>query len=103
MIKTCKHCEVDFELDSPAKKKAGGKINECSECVEELETETAVRYLGVAVNDDPEHTLSIISFSSEESRRECSSSLINKSVEDPQHIEVSSAVQDKENDTSTDS
>jgi hypothetical protein len=35
-----------FKLDSPHKRRVGGKINECPDCVEELETETAVKYLG---------------------------------------------------------
>ena len=41
-IKECKHCGISFDLDSWAKKQAGGKINECPDCVEELGTETAV-------------------------------------------------------------
>ena len=45
MIKTCKHCNVEFDTRSSAKRQAGGKINECPSCVEELGTETAVKYL----------------------------------------------------------
>jgi len=45
--KVCKHCDEIFNLDSIAKKAAGGKINECPDCVEELGTETAVKYTGL--------------------------------------------------------
>tara|TARA_R110000765_G_scaffold286939_1_gene383399 strand:- start:27 stop:281 length:255 start_codon:yes stop_codon:yes gene_type:complete len=43
-MKTCKHCNDRFDLDGHFKKQAGGKINECPDCVYELETETAVKY-----------------------------------------------------------
>jgi len=43
----CKHCDEIFNLDSIAKRAAGGKINECPDCVEELGTETAVKYTGM--------------------------------------------------------
>ena len=64
-MRDCKHCNVSFDLDSFAKKQAGGKINECPDCVEELGTETAVKYLGFASGHDGEATdLSIQSFGS---------------------------------------
>jgi hypothetical protein len=44
--KICKHCNEIFNLDGPLKKIAGGKINECADCVEELGTEVAVKYTG---------------------------------------------------------
>jgi hypothetical protein len=34
MIKTCKHCEVEFDVNSRLKKIVGGYINECPDCVE---------------------------------------------------------------------
>ena len=49
--KQCKHCDEIFNLDSIAKKAAGGKINECPDCVEELGTETAVKYTGTQVEE----------------------------------------------------
>ena len=49
--KQCKHCNEVFNLDSIAKKAAGGKINECPDCVEELGTETAVKYTGIQVEE----------------------------------------------------
>jgi len=35
MIKTCKHCGIEFDLHSRRKRAAGGYINECPDCVEE--------------------------------------------------------------------
>ena len=49
--KQCKHCNEVFNLDSIAKKAAGGKINECPDCVEELGTETAVKYTGLQIEE----------------------------------------------------
>jgi len=51
MIKECKHCNEVFNLDSIAKKRAGGKINECPDCVEELQTEVAVKYTGLQIEE----------------------------------------------------
>ncbi len=68
-MKTCKHCNDTFDVDGHFKRLVGGKINECPSCVEELETETAVKYLGFASGDDGEATtLSIVSYKSEEER-----------------------------------
>ena len=39
-IKSCKHCGEQFNLHSHRKREVGGYINECPDCVEELETET---------------------------------------------------------------
>ena len=49
--KQCKHCGDVFNLDSIAKRNAGGKINECPDCVEELGTEVAVKYTGIQVEE----------------------------------------------------
>ncbi len=73
-MKDCKHCNISFDLDSFAKKQAGGKINECPDCVEELGTETAVMYLGFASGHDGEATdLSIVSYGSKAERHASSS------------------------------
>ena len=61
-IKECKHCGISFDLDSWAKKQAGGKINECPDCVEELGTETAVKYLGLGYGDGKAAAISIVAF-----------------------------------------
>ena len=68
MIRECVHCEADFNVNSFAKKQAGGKINECPDCVEELQTETAVRYLGLQAGDGKTNALSIVAFESNEDR-----------------------------------
>tara|TARA_Y100000114_G_scaffold139939_1_gene144396 strand:+ start:1300 stop:1665 length:366 start_codon:yes stop_codon:yes gene_type:complete len=71
--KTCVHCGVEFNLNSYAKKSAGGKINECPDCVEELGTETAVKYLGLAAGDGKANALSIVAFESDADREAYSS------------------------------
>ena len=62
------HCEAMFDLSSRAKKEAGGKINECADCVEELKTETAVKYLGMPGDAETGEAINIISFKSDEDR-----------------------------------
>ena len=66
MIKVCKHCGDDFNLNSYAKRKAGGYINECPDCVVELGTETTVRYRGVVDGSGKMAALSIVAFESQE-------------------------------------
>ena len=68
MIKTCKHCNVDFDTRSSAKRAAGGRINECPSCVEELGTETMVKYLGLSSGDGKAAAISIVAFESDEDR-----------------------------------
>ena len=66
MIKECKHCGEEFETTSWAKKRAGGYINECADCVVELGTEKAVRYRGVISGDGKMAAISIVRFDSED-------------------------------------
>lgn len=68
MIRECVHCGDDFNSNSYAKKTSGGKINECPDCVEELGTETAVKYLGLQAGDGKTNALSIVAFESSEDR-----------------------------------
>ena len=68
MKRTCVYCEVEFDLNCTAKKRVGGKINECADCVEELQTETAVKYLGLQAGDGKTNALSIVAFESSEDR-----------------------------------
>ena len=72
-IRTCVYCGFDFDTRSYAKRKAGGKINECADCVEELDTETAVRYLGLQAGDGKTNALSIVAFETKEDRQSYSS------------------------------
>ena len=64
----CVHCEYQFDPNSTLKRLAGGKINECADCVEELGTETAVKYLGCASADGKMGGISILAFESNEAR-----------------------------------
>ena len=74
-MRTCKYCNDKFDLDGHFKKLAGGKINECPSCVEELETETAVKYLGFASGAEGEATpIRIVSYETNAERAEGSSS-----------------------------
>ena len=68
MIRECIHCLSDFDTNSKQKKAAGGKKNECPDCVEELETETAVKYLGLQAGDGKTNALSVVAFESREDR-----------------------------------
>lgn len=72
-MKECRHCGISFDLDSFAKRQAGGKINECPDCVEELGTETAVKYLGLSSGDGKANAISIVAFESNEDRAAYSS------------------------------
>lgn len=67
--KTCKHCTATFNLDGHYKQQVGGKINECPSCVEELGTETAVKYLGLTSGEGKTAAISIVAFESKEDRR----------------------------------
>ena len=62
MIKECKHCGDEFETNSPTKKRVGGYIDECPWCVEELGTETTVRYRGVVSGNGKMAAISIVKF-----------------------------------------
>lgn len=66
MIRECKHCECDFDTQSRHKRRVGGYINECPDCVEELGTETAVRYRGVVDGSGKMAAISIVAFDSQE-------------------------------------
>jgi hypothetical protein len=47
MIKTCRHCEDEFETTSRAKQIAGGKIDECPDCA----VECGETYIGVTAGE----------------------------------------------------
>ena len=64
----CKHCEYEFDSRSTEKRKAGGLINECPDCVDELGTETTVKYLGLQAGDGKSTAISIVAFESDEDR-----------------------------------
>ena len=62
----CIHCEDDFDPNSIAKKRAGGKINECSDC----SNETTVKYVGFQAADGKQAQAPILKFSSEQDKNQ---------------------------------
>ena len=68
MIRECKHCGVEFNPSTPLKRQVGGLINECTDCVVELGTETAVAYAGVAAGDGKGVGVTVLAFNSEKDR-----------------------------------
>jgi hypothetical protein len=60
-MKVCIHCECEFDIHSPEKRKAGGRINECAECSEEH----VVKYAGVQAADGKQAQATILKFESE--------------------------------------
>lgn len=63
-MRTCEICEEEFDLNSPEKKRARGKINHCPDCSEE----TATRYLAVNGADGKMAGISILQFENPEDR-----------------------------------
>lgn len=61
MIKICVFCESEFNLNSPAKKAVGGKVNTCPDCSEETE----IKYAGVQAADGKQAQATILKFKSE--------------------------------------
>ena len=62
--RTCKHCEETFNPYSQRKREVGGFINECPDCVEELETETAPEIRGFVTGDGKMAAMQILRFKS---------------------------------------
>ena len=67
-MKDCIHCGITFDHLSSFKRRIGGRINECPDCVEELGTETAVPYAGVAAGDGKGVGVTVLAFGSEKDR-----------------------------------
>lgn len=61
MLKTCIICGDQFDLNSPQKQEAGGKINHCAECSDETE----IKYAGVQSADGKQAQATILKFESE--------------------------------------
>ncbi len=64
----CIHCEIDFNHKSQKKTQVGGKINECPDCVEEFETETAIKYVGLSAGEGKQAGIDIVAFDSNKDR-----------------------------------
>ena len=65
-MKDCKHCGISFDLESFAKRQAGGKINECPDCVEELGLEIKSRVRAFTTGDGKMSAMQILRFDSED-------------------------------------
>lgn len=63
-IRICVDCEEEFDLNSHAKVKAGGKSNQCPDC----SVETSVRYAGVQAADGKQSQATILKFTSEKDK-----------------------------------
>lgn len=62
----CKHCNEVFDLHSPEKRRAGGFINECPDCVEEHGTGDGPKLVGVSSGDGKMATVTILRFESKD-------------------------------------
>lgn len=63
-MNTCILCEIDFDSTSEAKKRAGGRVNQCPDCSEE----TAVKYVGLQSADGKQAQATILRFKSDKDR-----------------------------------
>lgn len=62
---SCRHCESEFNPSSQYKKRVGGKINECPDCVETLGTETSPACIGVSSGEGKTTLITIMRFPSQ--------------------------------------
>ena len=63
-IMNCVECDIDFDLHSPEKIRAGGHINTCPDCSEE----TVVKYAGVQAADGKQSQATILKFNTEQDK-----------------------------------
>ena len=63
-IRVCIHCEDEFDLNSPEKRRVGGRSNECAAC----SNETVVKYAGVQAADGKQSQATILKFNSEQDK-----------------------------------
>jgi hypothetical protein len=64
MLRECAECESPFDPRSPAKLRAGGRVNTCPDCSQE----PAVKYLGLANGDGKQASVTILAFGSSQDR-----------------------------------
>jgi hypothetical protein len=69
MLVTCAECEATFDPRSPAKQRAGGRINTCPDC----SNEPVVKYLGLTNGDGKQASITVLSFGSVKDRERYSS------------------------------
>lgn len=63
-ILQCFECGGEYDLHSPEKRRAGGKVNHCPDCAEE----TTVKYAGVSAGEGKMGSVQVLKFSSEADR-----------------------------------
>ncbi len=69
MYKDCKHCGINFNVHSHHKRRAGGYINECPDCVEERGgDQSPPKYLGVTAGNGKMCDVTILKFEDQASR-----------------------------------
>jgi NAD-dependent SIR2 family protein deacetylase len=60
----CIECDGEYDLHSPEKRRAGGKMNHCPDCAEE----TTVKYAGVSAGEGKMGSVQVLKFSSQADR-----------------------------------
>lgn len=66
MMKECVECEGLFDPRSPAKQRAGGRVNTCPDC----SSESTVRYLGLSAGDGKQAGITVLKFETAREREE---------------------------------
>lgn len=64
----CVHCDELFDHQSHKKMKAGGKINECPTCVEEMGLSGPTKYLALQAGDGKMSGITILQFETDDDR-----------------------------------
>lgn len=64
MLRECVSCGSQFDPLSPAKQRAGGRINTCASCSDE----PVVKYLGLANGDGKQASITVLAFESANDR-----------------------------------
>jgi hypothetical protein len=64
MLRECVECNATFDTNSPAKIRAGGRVNTCPDCSEE----PAVKYLGLANGDGKQASVTVLAFDTPKDR-----------------------------------
>jgi len=68
-MRVCVHCEEEFDPCSKRKSRAGGRINECPDCVLGLGiSDDTPKYLGVSAGDGKMSGLTILKFETNNDR-----------------------------------
>lgn len=66
MERSCVVCEVEFDTNSPEKRRAGGRLTHCPDCSEESTT----KYLGLQSADGKTIGVTILKFENEQDRED---------------------------------